>query len=185
VRRHSERHSESKAKFNLPIGDSMATLRPRRNSSAPNLHEVMNMYDGADDSETTLDRARVWSVYYDTCVPSFPGLGTNDFTLEDFGSPPRHSLDSKRASMHSRTMPSRGARHSRNTSQLSRGSAQRSFLSVGGDPTAGEEHSLASVRRSTMDLISQFKQQEDTEHERVLSLTRADSGREAEPLAAM
>jgi hypothetical protein len=36
-----------------------------------------------------------------------------------------------------------------------------------------------------MDLISQFKQQEDTEHERVLSLTRADSRREAEPLAAM
>jgi hypothetical protein len=186
VRRHSERHSESKAKSNLPIGDSMATLRPRRNSSAPNLHEVMNMYDGADDSETTQDRARVWSVYYETCVPSFPGLGTtDDFALEDFGSPPRHSLDSKRASMHSRTMPSRGARHSRNTSQLSRGSAQRSFLSVDGDPTVGEEHSLASVRRSTMDLISQFKQQEGTEHERVLSLTRADSRREAEPLAAM
>jgi hypothetical protein len=45
------------------------------------------------------------------------------------------------------------------------------------DDNAGEEKSLVSVRRSTMDLISKFKEQEATEHERVLSLTRAESSR--------
>jgi hypothetical protein len=192
VRSHSERHSESKAKGELPIGDSMATLRPRRNSSVPNPHDLMNMHDGADDSENTQDRARVWSVYYKTCVPSFQNFGMkDDFVLEDFGSPPRHSLDSKRASIRSHTMPSSGARHSHNASQLSRrsnmsrGSAQRSFLSPGEDHGADENQSLVSVRRSTIDLISQFKQQEDMEHERILSLTRAESKREVESLAAV
>jgi hypothetical protein len=192
VRRHSERHSESKGQGKLPIGDSMATPRPRPNSSAPNLHDLMNMHDGAGDSENTQDRARVWSVYYETCVPSFPNLGTkDDFALEDFGSSPRHSLDSKRASIRSHTMPSGRGRHSHNAGQLSRrsnmsrGSAQRSFLSTGEDHAAAENQSLVSVRRSTMDLISQFKQQEDTEHEHVLSLTRAKSRREADLLLAV
>jgi hypothetical protein len=49
---------------------------------------------------------------------------------------------------------------------------------MGPDDAAGEEKSLVSVRRSTMDLISKFKEQEHTEHERVLSLTRAESRRE-------
>jgi hypothetical protein len=189
---HSERQSESKGTREAPIGDSMATLRPRRNSYAPDPHDLVNMHDGADDSENTQDRARVWSVYYETCVPSFLNLGTkDDFALEDFGSPPRHSLDSKRASIRSHTMPSGGARHSHNASQLShrsntsRASAQRSFLSTGEDHGAGENQSLVSVRRSTIDLISQFKQQENMEHERILSLTRAESRREADLLPAV
>jgi hypothetical protein len=33
-----------------------------------------------------------------------------------------------------------------------------------------------------MDLLSKFKEQEDTEHERVLSLTRAESRRGVEAL---
>jgi hypothetical protein len=192
VRRHSERHSELKAKGKQPIGDSMATLRPRRNSSAPNLHDLMSVYDGTVDSENTQDRARVWSVYYETCVPLFPGVGTrDDFTLEDFGALSRHSLDSKRASMHSHTMPTGHAKHSRNASQLSRRSnmtgrsVQPSSRSIDEDHTAGEDQSLVSVRRSTMDLISMFKEQEHTEHERVLSLTRAESRRKAELLASL
>jgi hypothetical protein len=192
VRRHSERHSESKTKGKLPIRDAMATLRPRRNSSAPNLHDLVNVYDEAVDSENTQDRARVWSVYYETCVPSFPGHGPgDDLILEDFGGPSRHSLDSKRALMHSHTMPKCCTKHSRNASQLSRRSnmahrsEQPSSLSMDGDHTAGEDQSLVSVRRSTMDLISMFKEQEHTEHERILSLTLAESRREAELLASL
>jgi hypothetical protein len=192
VRRHSERHGESMAKGNVPIRDSMATLRPRRNSSAPNLNELSNVTDGADDHNGTGDRARVWSTYYETCVPSFPRVSTDaGFALEDFSGPPCISQDSKRAPMHSHTMPLRQGRHSRNTSQLSRrstmsrGSAQLSTFSLGGDENDGDAGSLVSVRRSTMDLISKFKEQEHAERERVLSLTRAESRREAALLAAL
>ncbi|KAF2026280.1 hypothetical protein EK21DRAFT_115961 [Setomelanomma holmii] len=181
VRRHSERHSDAKSTGKLPKGDSMATLRPRRNSSAPNLNELVNFNDGGNDSEHANDRARVWSVYYETCIPSYPRPSTElDFGLENFGSPSRKSIDSKRLSVHSRTVPARFARHSRNASQLSHlshASAQPSLVSMVDDDTAGEEKSLVSVRRSTMDLISKFKEQEDTEHARVLSLTRAESSR--------
>jgi hypothetical protein len=59
------RHSDAKSKGKLPVADSMATLRPRRNSSAPNLHDLVNLHDGAGDSEHGPDRARVWSVYYE------------------------------------------------------------------------------------------------------------------------
>lgn len=192
IRRHSERHSESKSKGKLPIGDSMATLRPRRNSSAPNLNDLMNLHDGADDSGDAQDRARVWSAYYETCVPSFPRPSIdNDFALEDFGGPSRISLDSKRGSRHSHTLPTRRAKHSRNASQLShmstasRWSGRPNSFSGVEDDHGGEEKSLVSVRRSTMDLISKFKEQENSEHERVLSLTRAESRREAERLAAL
>lgn len=181
VRRHSERHSDAKSTSKLPIGDSMATLRPRRNSSAPNLNDLMTFHDGADDAEHNNDRARVWSVYYETCIPSFPRPSTEaDFGLEDFGGPSRNSLESKRVSVRSRTIPARFAKHSRNASRLSHlshDSARRSFVSMVDDDGAGEEKSLVSVRRSTMDLISKFKEQEATEHERVLSLTRAESSR--------
>jgi hypothetical protein len=187
ARRHSERHSEAKPKVKLPIGDSMATLRPRRNSSAPNLNDLVNLHDEADDPVQGPNRARVWSVYYETCVPSFPRMSTDgdDTLFEDFGSPSHISFDSKRPSMHSRTLPSRLHRHSRNGSQLSRRSTMsRASVhhSMGGDDAAGEEKSLVSVRRSTMDLLSKFKEQEHTEHERVLSLTRAESRREIEVL---
>lgn len=68
---------------------------------------------------------------------------------------------------------------------MSRGSAQLSTFSLGGDENDGDAGSLVSVRRSTMDLISKFKEQEHTERERVLSLTRAESRREAALLAAL
>ncbi|KAF1922005.1 hypothetical protein BDU57DRAFT_526718 [Ampelomyces quisqualis] len=192
VRRHSERNGDSMANGKLPIKDSMATLRPRRNSSAPNLNELTNVSDQAGDHNGTEDRARVWSTYYETCVTSFPRVSTDaGFALEDFGGPSHISYDSKRASMHSHTMPSRHGKHSRNPSQLSRrstmsrGSAQLNVFSLGGDENDGDTGSLVSVRRSTMDLISKFKEQERTERERVLSLTRAESRREAALLAAL
>jgi hypothetical protein len=188
VRRHSERHCEAKAKGKLPIGDSMATLRPRRNSSAPNLKDLTNLHDGANNSGDANDRARIWSAYYDACVPSFPRPSTdNDFTLEDIGGP---SCTEGRRGSHFHTMPERHTKHSRNTSQLShlsagsRWSGRPRSLSGVEDDHGCESRSLVSVRRSTMDLISKFKEQENTEHERVLSLTRAESRRDADFLTA-
>ncbi|KAF1833329.1 hypothetical protein BDW02DRAFT_383056 [Decorospora gaudefroyi] len=166
-----------KGKGKLRADDSMATLRPRRNSSAPNLNE-MSFRDGTADSVHAHDRARVWSVYYENCVVSFPRLSTDaNLALEEFGGSARLSFDSKRASMHSRTMPARLRRHSRNFSNASRG---KSFISTAEDDPAGEEKSLVSVRRSTMDLISKFKEQEATEHEKILALTSMGGGRERE-----
>jgi hypothetical protein len=189
VRRHSERRSESKSQGKLPMEDSMATLRPRRNSSAPNLKKVTSANDGANDSDNTEDRARVWSIYYETCVPSFPSLNTEaEFVLDDLSRPAPISPESKRVSTHSQTMP---LRHSRRVSQLSHkshkshGSAQLRSLSMDGGDTGSEAASLVSVRRSTMDLISKFKEQENREHDRILSLDRADSKREVEHLAAL
>jgi hypothetical protein len=191
VRRHSGQHSESQSKGKLPIEDSMATLRPRRESSAPNLNDLMNLHDGAGDPENTQDRARVWSVYYEKCMPSFPRLSTdNDFALDESGGPSRIPFDSKCGSRQSHAMPVR-TKHLRNGSQLSRKSntsrwsGRSASCSMGEDANPSKDKSLASVRRSTMDLISMFKEQENTEHERVLSLTRAESRREAEHLAAL
>ncbi|EFQ93238.1 hypothetical protein PTT_09433 [Pyrenophora teres f. teres 0-1] len=169
--------SDGKGKEKLLADDSMATLRPRRNSSAPNLNESA-FHDSATDSEHAKDRARVWSVYYENCVDSFPRLSTDaDVALDDFGRPARFSFDSKRASMHSRNISARIHHHSRNVSQISRMSNMshgKSYDFAGGDEGAGEDKSLVSVRRSTMDLISKFKEQEATEHERILSLSRME-----------
>ncbi|KAH5239977.1 hypothetical protein HBI25_227660 [Parastagonospora nodorum] len=192
VRRHSAQLSESKSKGKLPAGDSMATLRPRRNSSAPNLKDLTNLHEGTGDGNNTQDRARVWSVYYEKCVPSFPRLSTdNRFALEEFGGSSCISLDRKPSSRHSHTVSSRRLKHSRNASQLSRmsnasrWSGRPKSLSMGEDDSPGEDKSLVSVRRSTMDLISMFKDQENAEHERVMSLTRAESRREGEHLAGL
>jgi hypothetical protein len=191
VRRHSERHSEEKSKGKLPIGDSMATLRPRRNSSAPNLEDLTNLNDGAHDSGDAHDHARIWSAYYETCVPSIPRpTMDNDFALEDSGGQSCMLSDGKRDSRHFHTMPSRHSKHSRNASQLSHLSAGSRWngrprsLSGVEDDHGGEDKSFVSVRRSTMDLLLKVKEQENTEHERVLSLTRAESRRGAELLAA-
>ncbi|KAI1562396.1 hypothetical protein PtrEW7m1_010955 [Pyrenophora tritici-repentis] len=169
--------SDAKGKGKLLADDSMATLRPRRNSSAPNLNELA-FRDGATDSEHAKDRARVWSVYYENCVDSFPRLSTDaDMGLDDFGRLARFSFDSKRVSMHSRNVSARIHHHSRNVSQMSRMSNishGRSYDFAGEDDGAGEDKSLVSVRRSTMDLISKFKEQEATEHERILSLSRME-----------
>lgn len=173
VRRwQSERHNDPKKESRLPEGDSMATLRRRRNSSAPNLKDIHNSVYGSDSQ----DRARVWSQYYENCIPSYPRLsGEAEAVITS-----RHSLDSRRSSVNPRAGPSHTMKHYRNASQfsrvsnLSRGSGRHSILSMDNDQD-GDEKSLVSVRRSTMDLISKFKQQEVTERERVLSLTKAES----------
>ncbi|KAF1849723.1 uncharacterized protein K460DRAFT_2621 [Cucurbitaria berberidis CBS 394.84] len=187
-RQLQHRNSDVKGKGKLREEDSMATLRPRRNSSAPNLNDL-SFHDGAGDSEHATDRARVWSHYYENCVPSFPRLSTEaDFGIEAFSEPARLSLDSKRAYIHSRIIPMTMARHSRNASQLSRvtnasrRSARPSFISLG-DDGAGEEQSMVSVRRSTMDLISKFKEQELVEHERVMALIKVESRTDRENIA--
>ncbi|KAH7389652.1 hypothetical protein DE146DRAFT_173047 [Phaeosphaeria sp. MPI-PUGE-AT-0046c] len=183
MRRHSERRSDYKGKGKLPISDSTATLRPRRNSSAPNLQDHISSNDGAGDSENGQGRARVWSNYYETLVSSFPRLSSDsDVALGDLRGPSHVSFDNKRVSMHPHSVPSRHSRHSRNMSQLSHLSG---FSRGGTDDGAAEACSIVSVRRSTMDLISKFKEQENLEHERVLSLTRAECRREVDRLAAL
>lgn len=169
--------------------DSMATLRPRRNSSAPNLNEIA--YDGASDGRHPKDNARVWSVYYDDCVPSYPRASAEVTAgVEDF-CPARFSFESRQPSMRSRTMPSHRARHSRNTSRISytsvmsRGSARVGSKFKDDDDDFLEKGSMISVRHSTMDLISKFKEQEIIEHERVLSMTSTGSRYEREALAAL
>lgn len=68
----------------------------------------------------TQDTARIWSAYYENCLPTFPRGSTElDFAMEDFGGPTRRSLESRRASMHSRTVPVRRTRHYRNASRMS------------------------------------------------------------------
>ncbi|KZM20061.1 Nicotinamide-nucleotide adenylyltransferase [Ascochyta rabiei] len=175
------RASDSNEAGKSQTHDSMATLRPRRNSSAPNLNELAS-HDGANEDKHAEDNARVWSVYYDDCVRSYPCPSAEiDFGLKDFGRSARNSFDSITPSQYPHTMPARLARHSRNasrvsrTSIISRGSARPSFKSMGKDDEFAEKRSMASVRRSTMDLISKFKEQEVTERERVLSITRAGS----------
>jgi hypothetical protein len=191
VRRHSERHIPSNSKNTLPTGNSVATLRPRRNSSAPNLKDLADFHDGADDSEHVQDRARAWSVYYETCVPSFPCLSTEgEFGLADFSGPSRMSNDGKRVSMHSHTMPMRMPKHARHVSHfsnMSRRSGRNDCLSMGNEEEDGasEGRSLVSVRRSTMDLISKFKEQETFEHERVMLFTRDGSSGEGAGVGAI
>jgi hypothetical protein len=147
--------------------------------------------DGATDTLRVKKNARDLSAYYEGLIPAYPRASTDsNFGLEDFGgAPTRHSLekvDTKRASMHSLTLPARLSKHSRNPSRMSRvsvisgRSARPSFMSVGGDDnTSGtvDERSIVSVRRSTMDLVTLYKEQENTERERVLSLMRAESRR--------
>ena len=183
------RASDSQKVGRSQTHDSMATLRPRRNSSAPNLNELA--YDGTNEEKHAKDNARAWSVYYDDCVSSYPRASIElDAGLEDSG-PTRFPFESRHPSMHSRTLPARLARHSRNvslmsrTSVVSRGGARPSSKSKGEDDDFMEKRSLVSVRRSTLDLISKFKEQEIIEREKVLSITKAGSRYESEALAAL
>lgn len=178
----------TRSKGKLRADDSMATLRPRRNSSAPNLNE-MAFRDGAADSEHARDRAHAWSVYYENCLDtcSRPSIDTNR-VLEGISHPNRLAFDSKRASMQSRAMPTSLPKHSRRVSQMSQlsdGSCAKSSVFQDQVDNACEERSLVSVRRSTMDLISKFKEQEATEHERIMTFSRMDSGRARESVAAL
>jgi hypothetical protein len=184
---------DKRGKGKMKTGDSMATLRPK--------NEITSNSTIALDGTTILsptDRAHVWSVYYEDCVPSFPHAGLDwqrspsvdaeDLELRGFGMmPARHSFDLSRHSMtrHHSTMPARLGKHSRHGSRMSRksiishSSARPSFVSMGdvdgGDLDGTDERSIVSVRKSTMDLIAMYREQEAMERERVLSLVRMES----------
>ncbi|KAJ8109269.1 hypothetical protein OPT61_g7586 [Boeremia exigua] len=183
------RASDSHQTIHSQTHDSMVTLRPRRNSSAPNL-DVSN-YDGTSENHLKKENARIWSVYYDDCVPSYPRVSIELNTGKEESGPPRFSFESQHPSMRSRTMPRRSVWHSRNNSRMSyasiisRGSAHPSMKSKDDSDDFMDKRSMVSVRRSTMDLISKFKEQELVEHERVLSMTRAGSHYGNETLAAL
>ncbi|KAF2848028.1 hypothetical protein T440DRAFT_557041 [Plenodomus tracheiphilus IPT5] len=188
---HPKEACDQGRRGNLRAEDSMATLRPRRNSSAPNLNEL-SFRDGANDSTHAQDQARVWSVYYDDCIPSFPRASAEaDHGLRNLGAPYRRSTDGWRVPMILNSFPVRGTRHSRNPSQWSRKStgslqsAQRSLGSPDDDGGARDDRSMASVRKSTMDLISKFKEQETSEHERVLSFTSTESRRDTQNIRTL
>lgn len=106
---------DKKGKGKIKEEDSVATLRPLPTSSRPTTSNLLQA--GLDG---TKDTARVWSAYYENCLPSFPHTSTElDFSVDDFGALARLSLESRRASMHSRTMPVRYSKHSRNASRMS------------------------------------------------------------------
>jgi hypothetical protein len=167
-----------KGKGKLQEDESTSTIRPLNifkhdpNASLPRL-------DGPADEDHSKDTARVWSAYYENCMPSFPCASTElDFGVEEVGRSARHSLDSRRPSARSHTVPNRFTKHSRNASCISRvsnGSARASFASMGEDAGGVDGQSVVSVRRSTMDLVSLYKKQEDMERERMLSLMRMGS----------
>jgi hypothetical protein len=183
-----------KGKGKMKAEDSMATLRPE-NGSADNLSFAL---DGTITTGPT-DRARVWSVYYEDCVPNFPQASSDrsnmpsaeaeESGLRDFGRmPSHHSLDlSRHSTTRHHSMPAPLGKHSRYGSHLSRmsiishSSARPSFVSTGEGEEGGldgvDERSMVSVRRSTMDLITMYREQEVMERERVLSLVRMDSMR--------
>jgi hypothetical protein len=187
-----KRVEEGKGK--MKAEDSMATLRPE-NRSADNSSFAL---DGSSTTGPT-DRARVWSVYYEDCVPNFPqasldrpnwpSTDAEEFGIQDFGRmSTRHSFDlSRHSTTRHHSMPARLGKHSRYGSHLSRmsiishSSARPSFVSIGEGEDGGldgvDERSMVSVRRSTMDLITMYREQEVMERERVLSLVRMDSMR--------
>ncbi|KAF3007894.1 hypothetical protein E8E13_011010 [Curvularia kusanoi] len=173
----------------LEARDSMVTLRPRRNSSAPNLS--IPACDGTVDDKHAKDSARVWSVYYDDCIPSYPRASTDlQVETDDLGFA-RFSFESSAPSMRSRTERGRWARHSRNASHISRASIarrrspQQSLQSKGDADDMVEKRSMISVRRSTMDLLSMFKEQEDVEHEKIFSITGAGRNKGNGSLSAL
>ena len=167
----------------LETEDSSSTLRPRRYSDIPNLSEQVFL-DGAADIENGPDRARAWSAFYGTCMPAISrlnseadlGVGMRN-VISDLSHPRRPS------STRSRTLPASPVKHTRNASNVSGTSAisQRSvlpkFIAPGEKNVTFEERSIFSVRRSTMDLMLKFKEQEITEHDKVLSFTRTQSRR--------
>ncbi|KAF2441773.1 hypothetical protein P171DRAFT_465421 [Karstenula rhodostoma CBS 690.94] len=172
---------DKKGKGKMKEEDSAATLRPLPTSSRPTTSNLLQA--GLDG---TKDTARVWSAYYENCLPSFPHASHElDFSIDDFGAPARRSLESRRPSMHSRTMPVRHSKHSRNASRMSHlsiashGSGRPSFTSMGENDGGIDERSIVSVRRSTMDLISMYKEQENTEMERALNMMRTESMKES------
>ncbi|KAF2690611.1 hypothetical protein K458DRAFT_398625 [Lentithecium fluviatile CBS 122367] len=173
---------DKKGKGKLKEEDSTSTIRPLQGSRLQPTTSLPRV-DGPADQHHIKDTARVWSAYYENCLPSYPRASTElDFCLEDFGIPARHSFESRRPSMHSRTLPGRLAKHSRNASHAS---ARPSLISLGEDDGRIDERSIVSVRRSTMDLVAMYKEQENTERERVLGLMRMESRRGDAGLAGL
>ena len=109
---------DKKGKGKMKADDSAATLRALPpGSSRPTTSNLLQAgFDG------TRDTARVWSAYYENCLPSFPRASTDlGLAVEDIeiGASPCRSLESRRTSICSGTMPVRNAKHSRNASHLS------------------------------------------------------------------
>ncbi|KAF2183331.1 hypothetical protein K469DRAFT_728094 [Zopfia rhizophila CBS 207.26] len=153
--------------------------------------------DGAGEAETepnhTTVRTGVWSVYYEDCVPSFPRASTDivaslslsqnpNLELEEFGISP--SFESKRLSATSRmsvtdssmSLPAR-LRHGRTQSPFGKmGVLSGRSRGTGRTGTADTDaRSMVSVKRSTLDLIQLYREQEFVERETVSSLVRMES----------
>jgi hypothetical protein len=167
----------------LETEDSSSTLRPRRHSDIPDLSTQV-FHDGTADIDPVQDRARAWSAFYGTCMPATSRLNSEaNLSLGKPNAFSGSSIQSRPSSPQSRTMPDSLMKHSRNVSNMSGTSAtsQRSvwprLISSVEENVAMEERSIFGVRRSTMDLMLKFKEQEITEHDRVLSFTRAHSRR--------
>lgn len=67
------------------------------------------------------------------------------------------------------------------------GEPKPDLIALGGcaDLVGIEERSMVSVRRSTMDLISMYKEQENTEMERVLNMVQTESVKEGTTLKGL
>lgn len=131
----------------------------------------------ASEAPSSVDRARVWSSYYEDCVAAFPRNSTDtngkqaSSTAAHSEKPSkRHSADVKMAPGHSAaksnetsaSLPTRlRAGHERNLSAISVIS-EASGLSG--------SRSVSSVRQSTLDLLQMYRQREIQERERVLSM---------------
>ncbi|KAF1975978.1 hypothetical protein BU23DRAFT_631281 [Bimuria novae-zelandiae CBS 107.79] len=169
---------DKKGKGRMKEENSAATLRalPAGGSRPTTGNPLQVGLDG------TRDTARVWSAYYENCLPNFPRASTDlDFAVDNYGTPGRRSFESRRASVYSHTVPVRKSKHSRNASRLSllsiasHGSARPSFVSLGEADLGVDKRSNVSVRRSTMDLISMYQEQENSEMEKVLKMMRTES----------
>jgi hypothetical protein len=63
--------------------------------------------------------------------------------------------------------------------------ADSTVLGTGANLIGIDERSMVSVRRSTMDLISMYKEQENMEMERVLNMVRTESVNESTTLKGL
>ncbi|KAF2737252.1 hypothetical protein EJ04DRAFT_488215 [Polyplosphaeria fusca] len=155
--------------------DSQVTLRPRRTSDPLPAESPSSLaFDGLSGQSTAADRARVWSVYYEDCIPHFPSVSMDldlSLQLSDF-SPARPV--SRQVSMLSKTMPAR-IRHSRAESKVSRMSFTSGVPSWDEDVDGHDGMSMTSVRRSTLELMKTFKEQGERDMERVLELARSET----------
>lgn len=121
---HSSKDNKGKAKAKDEAAPS--TTRPLLMSSRPTTGNLLAAgFDGARDT------ARVWSAYYEKCLPNFPRASMElGFGEKNTCAQPRRSLESRRVSWHSHSAHGRSARHSRNSSRISHFS-ESPFDSIG------------------------------------------------------